>query len=376
MFSCGNGDNALEEIIKNGGSSSVAVKSITLTKTTLILSVSEADVHLNATVDPAGTAVTWLSNNTAAATVDETGKVHAVAAGTATITAKAGDKSATCEVTVIPKGTLVGLFSVGASKKVRFSRTNLQATYEDSKWTWYFHVNQWYYIGNDEGNTKISDSSPFVSGYTGSSTTVDLFGWVGASSTWTGVNKYGITSSDAIEVNNGYGDKNGDNGEKLKSDWGKTIDATGTTWRTLTIAEWTYLLSTRKVMVSSVEQASYGHGNVEGKNGLIILPDNWDGSVDANFTYGNSEWSNVYSSTTTPTWAQMEAAGCAFLPAAGWRDGTTISSVSSQGEYWSSDAAGSAALANNIKFSSNSLSVSDASQRKNGYSVRLVLDVE
>jgi uncharacterized protein YjdB len=34
------------------------------------------------------------------ATVDASGKVHAVAAGEATITATAGDKTATCKVTV------------------------------------------------------------------------------------------------------------------------------------------------------------------------------------------------------------------------------------------------------------------------------------
>ena len=47
--------------------------------------------------------VTWSSSNTAVATVDATGKVTAVAVGTATITAKAGDKTAICEVTVEKK---------------------------------------------------------------------------------------------------------------------------------------------------------------------------------------------------------------------------------------------------------------------------------
>lgn len=44
--------------------------------------------------------VSWSSDNTPVATVNESGKVTAVAAGEATITAKAGDKSATCHVTV------------------------------------------------------------------------------------------------------------------------------------------------------------------------------------------------------------------------------------------------------------------------------------
>ena len=81
----------------------VAVESVTLGQTELALVIGEADVTLTATVKPADATdptVTWTSSNPAVATVDETGKVHAVAAGTATITATAGDKTATCKVTV------------------------------------------------------------------------------------------------------------------------------------------------------------------------------------------------------------------------------------------------------------------------------------
>ena len=81
----------------------VLVESVTLGKTELELVVNEADVTLTATVKPddaTDKTVTWTSSNPAVATVDETGKVHAVAEGTATITAQAGDKTATCVVTV------------------------------------------------------------------------------------------------------------------------------------------------------------------------------------------------------------------------------------------------------------------------------------
>ena len=81
----------------------VLVESVTLGKTELELVVNEADVTLTATVKPddaTDKTVTWTSSNPAVATVDETGKVHAVAAGEATITAQAGDKTATCVVTV------------------------------------------------------------------------------------------------------------------------------------------------------------------------------------------------------------------------------------------------------------------------------------
>ena len=81
----------------------VAVESVTLGKTELALVVNEADVTLTATVKPddaTDKTVTWTSSNPAVATVDASGKVHAVAAGEATITATAGDKTATCKVTV------------------------------------------------------------------------------------------------------------------------------------------------------------------------------------------------------------------------------------------------------------------------------------
>ena len=47
--------------------------------------------------------VTWSSNKESVATIDQNGKVQAIAAGKATITAKAGGKTATCSVTVTAK---------------------------------------------------------------------------------------------------------------------------------------------------------------------------------------------------------------------------------------------------------------------------------
>lgn len=81
-----------------------SVTSISLHKTTLTLVVGEADVTLNFTLKPDNAidkTATWSSDNTAVATVDEKGTVHAVAEGTATITVQAGKKTASCVVTVI-----------------------------------------------------------------------------------------------------------------------------------------------------------------------------------------------------------------------------------------------------------------------------------
>ena len=80
----------------------IPVSEITLDKTSLSLLKGQSET-LTATVGPADATdktVTWSSSNPAAATVDANGKVTAVGGGTATITAKAGTKTATCEVTV------------------------------------------------------------------------------------------------------------------------------------------------------------------------------------------------------------------------------------------------------------------------------------
>ena len=80
----------------------IAVESITLNNTELCLDLGDHET-LIATVSPedaSDKSVTWSSDNPTVASVDN-GTVKAHNAGTATITAKAGDKTASCSVTVI-----------------------------------------------------------------------------------------------------------------------------------------------------------------------------------------------------------------------------------------------------------------------------------
>ena len=113
----------------------VAVESVTLNKTSTTLTVGGTET-LTATVAPeevTDKTVTWSSDTPAVATVDSNGKVTAVAAGTANITATSNadnTKSATCEVTV--------------NKADPTAPTDLTATYGETlddvtlptDWTW------------------------------------------------------------------------------------------------------------------------------------------------------------------------------------------------------------------------------------------------
>ena len=82
------------------------VEGITLDKTEGILTAGNT-VTLNAAVLPEEvadeTTVTWTSSDEKVATVDENGKITAIAAGEATITAAAGEKSTTYKLTVQAK---------------------------------------------------------------------------------------------------------------------------------------------------------------------------------------------------------------------------------------------------------------------------------
>lgn len=80
----------------------VAVSNVRIDKPTMALTVGDTE-QLTAAVLPENAeygGIVWSSGNTAAATVDDSGLVTAVAPGNATITATAGGKQATCEVTV------------------------------------------------------------------------------------------------------------------------------------------------------------------------------------------------------------------------------------------------------------------------------------
>ncbi|MBP5759685.1 MAG: T9SS type A sorting domain-containing protein [Bacteroidales bacterium] len=263
-------------------------------------------------------------------------------------------------------------FSVSANTQVYFSPSNLQwsATNGGSTatthtvagggtaaGTWRFAPNQWDTIGAANSNISSSYSS-----------WIDLFGW-GTS----GYNsKYPYTSiMDVSDYVNTDANISGTN-----YDWGvynaiynpktSTTDAPGT-WRTLTNAEWDYLINTR----STTSGIRYAKATVNGVCGLILVPDNWLAStyaLDSTNTSYAAYTSNVISEAQ---WTTLENAGCAFLPAAGHRHGTSVYGVGSIGGYWSATYS-TRTLACGPCFDSGYLGPMDSGFRYYGLSVRLV----
>ena len=266
---------------------------------------------------------------------------------------------------------LPGEFSVSSTKKVKFAKGNLQAVigtglsdYVATASDWKFAEHQWDYIGNAAGNTSFAVG-----------TTVDFFGWVGASASY---DSYGLCTN--TDYNNAYYGTG--SSEDLKTDWGSipgVVSSYGSGWGTLTWNEWNYLF-TQRTNASSLYgqcQISTANGTV---TGMLILPDDWTKPSNCTVTPGDGAFDRVtYSATaasgTSNAWVDMEAAGAVFLPASGKRRGVSVKDVGNCGYYWSSSGLFEDS-AFYVEFGSGYLLPKFNDLRYNGYSVRLVRDAD
>ena len=252
----------------------------------------------------------------------------------------------------IPKEWFYAKFSVSGTQTVYFSKANLMAKFSKAGWmydavdgknncTWSFCNYTKMFVGtvSDGANTKINGFGTVSAGGD-----IDLFGW---SKTGTGYynNYYGICNT---TTNDNY---TGD-----LYDWGKTNVSGLTQWKTLTQAEWDYLLglsgSGRTAStVNSVANARFAIIEVHQTNnystyGLMIFPDYYthpNGNPVINNINSTSVVKNNISSFTYDEWYAMQCVGAVFLPMAGQRTGTTVSNCSETsstvigiGQYWSS----------------------------------------
>ena len=224
-----------------------------------------------------------------------------------------------------PAGALKGKFTVNSNgDQVRFSQGNLQYIGSASTPYWKFADKQWETLGNNgQGSTNQNVDR-------------DLFGW-GTSGYDHGAVCYqpwstSQTNSDYLVYNNRYSNLYNSTG---KADWGYNAIRNGgnqenSGWRTLTKDEWTYILTVR----NTPSGIRFAMGNVNGVDGLILLPDNWDASTYT-LNETNDDYGGFYANTISATdWTTiLEANGAVFLPKTVGREGT---SITTDCNYWSS----------------------------------------
>lgn len=273
-----------------------------------------------------------------------------------------------CTIGVMAKvGKGNGVFSVGEGAAVKFSTGNLQ--YRGSDKTWRFAEHQYDIIGNDPGNMNYE----YTSGY---SSWMDLFCWATS-----GVNSPVENINNSPKTHNSnlgdYGSGAGLNVNWATScpnyDWGANAIVNGSnvdtayTWRTLTNAEWDYLISTRPNARNLYTMAC-----VNGVKGMILMPDNWTGDLPVIYKFSST--TNVF---TKSQWEDnYEAEGCIFLPAAGYRIDVVFWNVNEYGYYWSSTSSSSqSSNACLIYFKGLGVYAKVGSQHRNYcFSVRLAKD--
>jgi hypothetical protein len=283
-------------------------------------------------------------------------------------------------------GMLPGVFSVRANQHVHFSQGNLQ--YRASTNTWRFALNQWSYVGGfvtddcyhqEWGNVYKEDgtkcqNNDLSSSYSG---WIDLFGW-GTSGYNHGAICYqpwsiSQTSSDYYaygQSSNNLYDQTG------QADWGNNPISNGggqpNQWFTLSKDEWVYVLNTR----NTPSGIRYAKANVNGVNGVILLPDDWSTSFYSLSNTNNSGASFSGNTITASQWNVLEQHGAVFLPETGiryiWGYYVDDQYYSFGGSYYWSSSSNNNNTAWNLRTESTYVYPQDNSGRHNGMAVRLV----
>ena len=142
-------------------------------------------------------------------------------------------------------------------------------------------------------------------------------------------------------------------------DWGNHIEGG---WRTLSETEWKYLIGDRAGAADKC-----GTARVCGTNGLILLPDNWEGDPIA-LSCDNYDKCVL----DVDAWSALEADGAIFLPAAGYvSNNSEPHGVGAMGYYWVHDVDGTSSSGTRLTFNSNDV-WTIFNYKNEGLSVRLV----
>lgn len=265
-----------------------------------------------------------------------------------------------------PIGAINGLFSVSATQQVWFSQGNLQYIGSASVPYWKFAENQWDYLGATTGQNSSDHNVDR-----------DLFGW-GTSGWYNGSTYYmPFDVEDAYPSYYQYG-PSGEydlTGEYANADWGvyNPISNGGNVagqWRTLTNSEWGYVLFSR----TTPSGIRFAKAVVNDVNGVIVLPDDWVGSIYALSSINNREANYNNNIISASNWNSiLQSHGAVFLPASGSRAGTSVLYAGTNGYYWSTSYYNSY-QSKAIFFSNTQLKTGEPDFRYYGRSVRLVQD--
>ena len=241
-------------------------------------------------------------------------------------------------------GMINGLFSVSPTKRVYFSKGNLQ--YDGTNWK--FAENQWEVLGaNGTGATGTATNYP-----------MDFFTWGNIDSpTYNGTTYY-TENADLSGI----------------TDWGSRM---GSGWYTLSKDEWLYLFGMESSNTDKSGHARYRkyfRAKVNGLPGIVLLPDDLSGISDIPAESSRGTASNFAKTYTTDAWSAMESAGCVFLPTAGFRKtDASVSHVGWSGFYWESTAY-DAGKAYTVGFDNTFVDPAGNFDRTFGFAVRLVID--
>ena len=265
-------------------------------------------------------------------------------------------------------GVLPGVFSVSATRQVKFSQGNLQ--YKASTRTWRFAEDQFEYIG--EANSNIS---PHYNDY------IDLFGW--GTSGWCSTT-YNYHPWDSIadfawefgplglyDLINDY----------ANCDWGhyNAISNGGgqvNQWRTPFHGEWDYLFNTRQAStLNGVDNARYVKATVNDVAGVILFPDAYThpSGVPVPEHINNPAIAFSINKYQGANWLSMENVGAVFLPLAGFRYGCSVYAEGLDGIYWTAECY-DMSNAWVLRIKDGIYNYNSISDRRRGHSVRLVQD--
>lgn len=214
-----------------------------------------------------------------------------------------------------PEGAIKGVFSVSPTKKVYFSKGNLQ--YQASTGMWRFAENQYDIVGQD--NEKIS---PNNDGW------IDLFGW----GTWGPGNNPVNTSTNCLDYLDFEFQSRFLGSYKNVINGGKDAP-----WTLLSDEEWHYVFYRRRL----TNDFSFAYAVINDVNGIVLLPDTWNeifSSLKKNPNRAGIKPEINYIYNTL--WNRIEDAGAVFLPAAGGRYGTEIWHARINGYYWTKEKKG------------------------------------